>query len=71
MDRTDAENLGLIAYKNGEAYVGVDYKTTLLGANHPGRPSVRLESQAQYNKGLIIGRFTHLPKNVCGSWPAL
>ncbi|XXH03554.1 metalloendopeptidase [Hypoxylon texense] len=68
--RTNAENLGIIKYKDGAAYVGVDYTKTDYDPNGVGRKSVRLESKNVYNHGLIIADFTHLPKPTCGSWPA-
>ncbi|KAI1778313.1 glycoside hydrolase family 16 protein [Hypoxylon cercidicola] len=68
--RSSAENLGIIKYKDGAAYVGVDYTKTDYNADGAGRKSVRLESKNVYNHGLIIADFTHLPKPVCGSWPA-
>lgn len=60
---------GLVSTQGGEVYIGVDHKATSWPIG--GRPSVRLESSKQYRKGLFIGRFTHLPANKCGSWPAL
>lgn len=35
-----------------------------------GRPSVRLESIAAVNQGLVIGDFAHMPGSDCGAWPA-
>ncbi|OHW91443.1 mixed-linked glucanase [Colletotrichum incanum] len=48
--------------------LGVD-NTNVYGLNE-GRPSVRLESKRQYNHGLFIGDFAHMPPSVCGLWPA-
>lgn len=47
-------------------YMGVDStnKTT------SGRQSVRIESKASYNKGLLIADIPHMPSSTCGSWPA-
>ncbi|KAI4867324.1 glycoside hydrolase family 16 protein [Hypoxylon rubiginosum] len=68
--RSNAENLGIVKYTDGTAYVGVDYTKTDYDAAGAGRKSVRLESKNVYNHGLIIADFTHLPKPTCGSWPA-
>ncbi|KAI8963690.1 glycoside hydrolase family 16 protein [Daldinia sp. FL1419] len=68
-NQASAEKLGLAKIQDGEVYVGVDHADgyqVLTG----GRKSVRLESKNVYTKGLIIADFTHLPKPVCGSWPA-
>lgn len=35
-----------------------------------GRASVRVESKTSFNHGLLIADITHMPDNVCGSWPA-
>ncbi|KXH46651.1 mixed-linked glucanase [Colletotrichum salicis] len=48
--------------------LGVDNKNT-FGLSD-GRPSLRLESKRQYNHGLFIGDFAHMPPSVCGLWPA-
>ncbi|TIC98867.1 Endo-1,3(4)-beta-glucanase [Colletotrichum higginsianum] len=48
--------------------LGVDH-TNIYGLGE-GRPSVRLESKRQYNHGLFIGDFAHMPPSVCGLWPA-
>lgn len=60
-----------MAYKGDEVYIGVDTNTTLRGSGYPGRNSVRIESKARFNHGLIVSRFTHLPDNKCGVWPAV
>ncbi|KAI1446214.1 putative endo-1,3(4)-beta-glucanase [Annulohypoxylon stygium] len=64
-----AQDLGLVKYQNGAAYVGVDTSSG-YSASGVGRKSVRLESKNVYNHGLVIAEFSHLPKPVCGSWPA-
>ncbi|KZL82352.1 beta- -endoglucanase [Colletotrichum incanum] len=67
--RVDAQKLGLISNAGGEVYLGPDAHnvTEFPGV---GRSSVRLESKAIYNKSLMVARFSHLPKPVCGAWPA-
>ncbi|KAK3386643.1 putative endo-1,3(4)-beta-glucanase, partial [Podospora didyma] len=62
----DAHDGGLIKTQGTELYIGVDSDHNGVA----GRGSVRLESQTRYNKGLIIAHFTHIPKAVCGAWPA-
>ena len=64
--RIAAEQLGLIGTRGTDAYIGVEH-TRWVNA---GRESVRLESKTSYNSGLIIATFNHLPKPVCGAWPA-
>ena len=71
LSKDDAFDLGLVSYQGDEMYLGVDHKTKLNGAGYPGRNSVRIESQQEYNHGLFIARFSHLPDNKCGAWPAL
>ncbi|KAK6217450.1 beta-1 [Colletotrichum tabaci] len=67
--RADAQKLGLISNAGGEVYLGPDAHnvTEFPGV---GRSSVRLESKAIYNKSLMVARFSHLPKPVCGAWSA-
>ncbi|KAH9900137.1 hypothetical protein F4778DRAFT_158388 [Xylariomycetidae sp. FL2044] len=64
-NRDKAESLGLVKYDDGEMYIGVEHSET-----GSARKSVRLESQTEYNKGLIIADFSYLPKPTCGAWPA-
>ncbi|KAH8676897.1 concanavalin A-like lectin/glucanase domain-containing protein [Tricladium varicosporioides] len=59
----------LVKYENGQAYMGVDYQNK-YDPNGVGRPSVRIESQKQYNYGLFVLDIAHMPENVCGTWPA-
>lgn len=67
--RTNAEALGLVAYQGTEMYIGPDHATTYDATGY-GRKSVRMESKAVYNHGLVIADFTHLPKPTCGVWPS-
>ncbi|KAF4507843.1 hypothetical protein G6O67_004298 [Ophiocordyceps sinensis] len=73
-NRSEAFRKGLIAYQGDNVYLGTDHRTVLKGGCEPdpspGRDSVRIESKARYNHGLIIARFTHTPKMQCGLWPA-
>ena len=59
----------MIATQGSEVYIGVD-NTTITNPNDKGRSSVRIESKSKYNHGLFIAKFSHLPKPVCGTWPA-
>ena len=47
-------------------YMGVDYTTK----DPAGRASVRLESKATFNQGLLVVDVNHMPDSTCGSWPA-
>lgn len=69
--RQAALDQGLVKVDGNEVYIGVDHTSILKGANTNGRPSVRLESKAEYNHGLFIARFSHLPESKCGTRPAL
>lgn len=53
---------------DGSVYVGPNYWTDFSSTG--GRHSVRLESKEKFYKGLMVARFTHLPQNQCGLWPA-
>ncbi|KAK0635610.1 concanavalin A-like lectin/glucanase domain-containing protein, partial [Bombardia bombarda] len=64
--KADAKDLGLTSISGSDVYIGVD--STTVPAR--GRSSVRIESQESYQYGLFIAKFTHLPKTVCGAWPA-
>ncbi|KAI1473713.1 glycoside hydrolase family 16 protein [Daldinia eschscholtzii] len=68
-DQANAQDLGLVKVQDDEIYVGVDHADGYQ-VDTGGRKSVRLESKNLYNKGLVVAEFTHLPKPVCGSWPA-
>ncbi|KAI1466022.1 glycoside hydrolase family 16 protein [Daldinia caldariorum] len=68
-NQASAQDLGLIKVQDDEIYLGVD-QADGYQPNGGGRKSVRLESKKIYDKGLVIAEFSHLPKPVCGSWPA-
>jgi len=71
VNRTTAQQNGLIDAAEGPVYVGVDYTTKLyVDGPAPGRQSVRLTSNKAYNASLIIGDFEHTPGGICGTWPA-
>lgn len=72
LGRTEAINAGLAAVQDKEVVLRVDSKSSFTTADRRrGRDSVRLESKARLNQGLMIARFTHLPQSACGTWPAL
>jgi hypothetical protein len=70
LSQQQAVNAGIAKISNGEVILGVD-STNVVKAGARGRDSIRLESKAQLNQGLIVARFTHLPENKCSAWPAL
>ncbi|KJZ78431.1 hypothetical protein HIM_02469 [Hirsutella minnesotensis 3608] len=64
----DAREQGVAAIQGNEVFLGVENKTAYT--NGEMRNSFRLESRRTHGHGLIVARFSHLPKPVCGSWPA-
>lgn len=67
VDGQTARGAGLVQQRSNAVYLGVDSQTT----NPPqGRMSVRLESKASYDQGLIILDLAHMPGSTCGTWPA-
>ncbi|KAK1961396.1 hypothetical protein LY78DRAFT_545612, partial [Colletotrichum sublineola] len=66
----EAQSMGLLKMVDEDLYLGVDSKST-LDPNGIGRSSVRIESKTKYRQGLFVASFSHLPKPVCGAWPAL
>ncbi|KAJ8123615.1 hypothetical protein O1611_g9548 [Lasiodiplodia mahajangana] len=49
--------------------LGVDSVNT-YPADGRGRPSVRMTSNDNFNHGLFIADFAHMPSSTCGTWPA-
>jgi hypothetical protein len=52
-----------------------DQQSVFMGVDHTskdpaGRASVRLESKATLNQGLLVVDVRHMPDSTCGSWPA-
>lgn len=62
--------MGLVQMVGDVAAIMVDYATVIEDPLGYGRKSVRIESTATYNHGLVITDFSHLPKAQCGTWPA-
>ncbi|KUI54912.1 hypothetical protein VP1G_02156 [Cytospora mali] len=72
-DYDSAVSKGLVAVDSTTGAVTLTVDTTNTydpDGSQGGRPSVRLESKAAVNQGLVIGDFAHMPGSVCGSWPA-
>ncbi|KAJ4387909.1 hypothetical protein N0V93_008512 [Gnomoniopsis smithogilvyi] len=67
--QADAESLGLISTSTGGIYIGPDTNST-YDPDGKGRDSVRITSKAMYNEGLMIAKFSHMPVQACGAWPA-
>lgn len=67
MDQSDAQAAGLIQQRDSSVYLGVDSQTPNPAG---GRKSVRLESKASYDQGLIVLDLAHMPGSTCGTWPA-
>ncbi|KZL84159.1 mixed-linked glucanase [Colletotrichum incanum] len=65
----EAQNMGLLKTVGEDLYLGVDSES-VLDPNGIGRSSVRIESKSKYKQGLFVASFSHLPKPVCGAWPA-
>ncbi len=55
-------SLGLISVNQyGQAFMGVDHATNLVGASVRGRPAVRVQSKKTYSGGLFIADIQHMP----------
>ena len=67
VDQATAQGAGLVQQRGSSVYLGVDSQT-MSPAN--GRMSVRLESKASYDQGLIVLDLAHMPGTQCGTWPA-
>lgn len=75
--RDAAVSNGLIKYKNGQIYIGID-NTTIVSAISRGRKSVRITSKRVLNgNNLVLLDLDHMPTTVgnvlpkgCSVWPA-
>lgn len=67
---TEAKRKNIASIRDDEIYLGVDHTNVLDHLLDEGRDTFRAESRLPYYQGLFIARFSHLPKPVCGSWPA-
>ncbi|KAF2502976.1 hyaluronidase, partial [Lophium mytilinum] len=70
VNKHTALNAGLAKITNGKVRIGADSNSVLDPNAKRGRKSVRLESKAQFDHGLLIGDFDHLPGSACGIWPS-
>lgn len=68
-NQADAESMGLISTSNGQIYLGPDANST-YDPDGKGRDSIRITSKSTYNQGLMVAKFSHLPVQACGAWPA-
>ncbi|KAH8152347.1 uncharacterized protein LAJ45_03774 [Morchella importuna] len=66
IDQASAQSQGIIKTNTDNVYVGVDYTNSAPN----GRNSVRLESKARFQRGLIVLDLAHMPGSICGTWPA-
>ncbi|KAM3501336.1 hypothetical protein MY10362_005625 [Beauveria mimosiformis] len=67
----DAEEKGIASVKDNKVYLGVDHETKLKNDEAgPRRDTLRVQSKWSFREGLVITRFYHMPKPVCGAWPA-
>lgn len=71
VNKHTALSAGLAKITNGKVRIGADSNSVLDPNSKRGRKSVRLESKAQFDHGLLIGDFDHLPGSACGIWPSL
>lgn len=71
-DYTSASAQGLVSINsNNQVILAADSTNTYNpDGSQGGRHSVRIESKASYNQGLVIGDFAHMPGSTCGAWPA-
>ncbi|KAK2055148.1 hypothetical protein LY76DRAFT_200242 [Colletotrichum caudatum] len=65
----EAQGMGLVKMVGEDLYLGMDSKS-VIDPNGVGRSSVRVETKTKYKQGLFVASFSHLPKPVCGAWPA-
>ncbi|KAM3463279.1 hypothetical protein MY5147_009691 [Beauveria neobassiana] len=67
----DAVEKGIASMKDNKVYLGVDAKTPLKNnETGPRRATLRVQSKWSFREGLVITRFYHMPKPVCGALPA-
>jgi len=61
-----AKQKGYTVATKDNLYIGVNHKD--ISPN--GRESVRIESKKSYTRGLFVLDVTHMPGEICGTWPA-
>lgn len=64
-----AQNAGLISTTGHSVIFRAD-NTSKVDYTSAGRPSVRLEGTAQYNRGIFVADIQHMPGTGCGHWPS-
>ena len=64
-----SKNLVSVDGVTNQVHLGVDSSNT-YATDGAGRPSVRLTSDQNFNHGLFIADFAHMPSSSCGVWPA-
>ncbi|KAI5302400.1 hypothetical protein KEM55_001124, partial [Ascosphaera atra] len=67
VDGETASKEGLLGVKDNALYLGVDHEHV---ADITGRKSVRLQTKNTFAHGLVVADIGHMPKDVCGTWPA-
>ncbi|CAG8954114.1 hypothetical protein HYFRA_00009218 [Hymenoscyphus fraxineus] len=65
---TDAQHLGLTKIVNGQVYMGAESQSVVPSSSR-GRKSIWVTSKEDFNHGLLIGDFAHVPASDCGVWP--
>jgi len=58
-----------LTYASGDTLIMRADDTTVLSSDGPGRNSVRLKSNAQYNYHTVVFDIRHMPQG-CATWPA-
>lgn len=66
----DAQRLGLTKIVDNKVYMGVDTQSVVPSSSR-GRKSIWVTSKEEFNHGILIGDFQHVPSNDCGVWPGL
>ncbi|KJA25440.1 glycoside hydrolase family 16 protein [Hypholoma sublateritium FD-334 SS-4] len=59
-----------LTYASGDTFILRADSTTVLSASGPGRNSVRIQSNKQFNNSVMIFNIRHMPEG-CGTWPAV
>jgi len=64
-----AQSAGLATVSKGNVIIRTD-NTTILSPSGPGRNSVRMISNKQFNTHVAVFNIKHMPQG-CGTWPAI
>ncbi|RKF65248.1 putative endo-1,3-beta-glucanase [Golovinomyces cichoracearum] len=68
VSQKEAQLMGII--DTNPAYIGVD-RWNYYDPLSNGRKSVRITTKKSWTRGLFIADLLHVPKSVCGVWPAV